>query len=97
MKVVGVTSCACGIAHSYMSAEGITKICKEKGYECKVEIQGALGIENKLTKDEISNADLIVFANDVGITEAERFKDHEDKIVSVSPGDVIKNPSCIFK
>ena len=48
MKVVAVTSCATGIAHTYMAAEAIQKICKQKGYKCKVEKQGALGIEDKL-------------------------------------------------
>lgn len=96
MKVIGVTSCACGIAHSYMAAEGIRKICKEKGYPCKVEIQGALGVENELTAQEIAQADHIVFANDVGITRAERFEGYQDKIKTVTPGEVIKNPSCIF-
>ena len=43
MKVVAVTSCATGIAHTYMAAESIKEICK-KGYEC-VETQGAMGIE----------------------------------------------------
>ena len=41
MKVVAVTSCATGIAHTYMAAEAIMKVCKERGYKCKVEKQGA--------------------------------------------------------
>ena len=48
MKVVAVTSCATGIAHTYMAAEAIMKVCKERGYKCKVEKQGALGLEDKL-------------------------------------------------
>lgn len=40
MKVVAVTSCATGIAHTYMAAEAIMKVCKERGYKCKVEKQG---------------------------------------------------------
>ena len=39
MKVVAVTSCATGIAHTYMAAEAIQNICKQKGYKCKVEKQ----------------------------------------------------------
>ena len=96
MKVVAVTSCACGIAHTYMAAEAIKKVCKQKGYSCKVETQGAMGAENELKPDDIAQADLIVFANDVGITRVERFDAYKDKIKSVSPGDVIKNPECIF-
>lgn len=97
MKVVAITSCATGIAHTYMAAEAIKKICKEKGYECKVEMQGALGIENKLKDKEIAAADMIIFANDVGISKVERFKAYEDKIKHLTPHAVIKNPSIIFE
>lgn len=74
MKIVAITSCATGIAHTYMAAEAIKKVCKQMGYECKVEMQGALGIENKLKDKDISEADLIIFANDVGIAKEERFE-----------------------
>ena len=97
MKVVAVTSCATGIAHTYMAAEAIKKICKEKGYSCRVEMQGALGIEDKLKDREIKEADLIVFANDVGITKRERFTPYEDKIKQTKPHEVIKDPNIIFE
>ncbi len=74
MKVVAVTSCATGIAHTYMAAEAIKKVCKKKGYECKVETQGALGIENQLKTKDIESADIIVFANDVGVSKAEQLQ-----------------------
>lgn len=96
MKVVAITSCATGIAHTYMAAEAIMKVCKEKGYECKVEKQGALGIEDKLKTREIKEADLIVFANDVGISKSERFEAYKDKIFQTKPHDVIKDPNIIF-
>ena len=96
MKVVAVTSCATGIAHTYMAAEAIQKICKQKGYKCKVEKQGALGIEDKLRDRDIKEADLIVFANDVGITKAERFTPYKDKIFQTKPHAVIKDTSIIF-
>ena len=96
MKVVAVTSCATGIAHTYMAEEAIQKICKQKGYKCKVEKQGALGIEDKLRDRDIKEADLIVFANDVGITKAERFTPYQDKIFQTKPHAVIKDPSIIF-
>lgn len=97
MKVVAITSCATGIAHTYMAAEAIKKICKQKGYDCKVEMQGALGIENKLKDKEIEEADVIVFANDVGISKSERFDDYKDKIKKLTPHAVIQNPSVIFE
>jgi len=97
MKVVAITSCATGIAHTYMAAEAIKKLCKENGYECKVECQGALGIENKLSSNDIAEADRIVFANDVKVSKAERFENYTDKIVKFRPHEVIQNPSIIFK
>ena len=97
MNVVAVTSCATGIAHTYMAAQSIEKICKEKGYSCKVEKQGALGIENALKPADIANADLIVFANDVSISKVERFKGLDDKIKQTNPHAVISNPAAIFE
>ncbi len=97
MNVIAITSCATGVAHTYMAAEAIKKACKEKGYNCKVETQGALGIENKLTMKDISNADLIVFANDVKISQLERFEDHESKIKKLTPKQVILDPNVIFE
>ena len=97
MFVIAITSCATGIAHSYMAAEAIKKACKKNGHTCKVEIQGALGIENQLSPKDIETADLLIFANDVGITKVERFaKFLEGKIMRVKPHDVIKKPDLLF-
>jgi fructose-specific phosphotransferase system IIB component len=97
MFVIAITSCATGIAHSYMAAEAIKKACKKKGHTCKVEIQGALGIENQLSSKDIEAADLMIFANDVGISKAERFTDFpEEKIKRIKPHDVIKKPELLF-
>ena len=97
MQIIAITSCATGIAHTYMAAEAIKKVCKEKGYSCKVETQGALGVENKLSEDDIKNADLIVFANDVKVVKGERFDKYKDKLVKFKPHEVIQNPEIIFK
>ena len=91
MKVVAVTSCATGIAHTYMAAEAIMKVCKERGYKCKVEKDGFHELIPK-----IKEADLIVFANDVGLTKAERFEPYKDKIFQTKPHEVIKDPNIIF-
>ena len=93
---VGVTSCATGIAHTYMAADAIKKACKKHGIKVKVETQGAIGVENALKPNEIDMADLIVFANDVQVKNAERFAGKEDIIFSCRPGDVIAKPELIF-
>lgn len=73
MYIIGVTSCSTGIAHTYMAAEAIKKAAKKMGHTVKVETQGSIGIENKLTKKDIENADLIIICADVSLREAERF------------------------
>lgn len=95
MFVVGVTSCATGIAHTYMAAEAIAKICKKNGHKVKVETQGAMGLENKLSAKDIESADVIIFANDVKINKVERFKGYEAKIKQTSPHEVISRPEVV--
>ncbi|GHT86844.1 PTS fructose transporter subunit IIB [Bacteroidia bacterium] len=98
MFVIAITSCATGIAHSYMAAEAIKKVCKKNGHTCKVEIQGALGIENALSSKDIEAADLLVYANDVKISKMERFSNFpEEKIKRISPHDAIKNSEILFR
>lgn len=98
MKIIGITSCANGIAHSYMAAEALEIGFKEySDGKVKIEIQGALGIENKLSSSDIKEADLIVFANDVGVREKERFEGLENKIFKTNPHEAIKNIDKIVK
>lgn len=94
-EIVGVTSCATGIAHSYMAAETVESIANELQKDCKVEVQGALGIENELTQDEIENALVIIFANDVSITNVERFDGVKEKIIQTSPHEIIRHSDKI--
>lgn len=66
-KIVGITSCAAGIAHTYMAAESLVDAGEELGVEAKIETQGSMGAENVLTKEEINKADVIIIASDVTI------------------------------
>ncbi|WPC18307.1 fructose PTS transporter subunit IIB [Pediococcus inopinatus] len=79
MKIVGVTSCSTGIAHTYMAAEGIKKAAKKLGYKSKIETQGSIGTEDKLSEKDIADADLIIISSDVSIAGKERF-DGLDKV-----------------
>lgn len=74
MKIVAVTSCPSGVAHTYMSAESLELSAKKMGVTIKVETQGSSGIENKLTAKEIEEADCVIITNDVEIRESQRFK-----------------------
>lgn len=66
-KIVAVTACAAGIAHTYMAAESLERAAKELGYDVKVETNGAIGAENVLTNEDIENADLVLIASDIKI------------------------------
>lgn len=74
MKIVAVTACPTGIAHTYLAAESLEKSAKKKGVEIKVETQGSIGIENELTKEDIEAAVAVIIAADVNISKANRFK-----------------------
>lgn len=95
MKFVAVTACPTGIAHTYMAAENIEKAAKELGHEIKVETQGAMGIENELSVDDIANADVVIFAVDIMVEQAERFDGKP--IIEVSVQEALKNPKGIFE
>ncbi|WP_314709565.1 fructose PTS transporter subunit IIB [Propionibacterium acidifaciens] len=97
MRLVAVTSCATGIAHSYMAAEALERLAQEHGLEVRVEIQGALGIENRLGPEDIANADVIILANDVAIADVERFASRKNATVKVSPQQVIQSPEALYR
>ncbi len=71
-KILAVTSCPTGIAHTYMAAEGLEKAAKEKGCFIKVETRGSGGAKNMLTAKEIEEADCIIVAADAQVP-MERF------------------------
>ncbi|KFA99193.1 PTS fructose transporter subunit IIC [Vibrio sp. ER1A] len=72
-KIVAVTACPTGIAHTFMAAKKIQSWAEQQGYEVKVETQGSDGVKNKLTAHDIATADGVVLAIDVPIMEMERF------------------------
>jgi PTS system fructose-specific IIC component len=72
VKLVAVTSCPTGIAHTYMAAEAIEQAAKAAGHEIAVETQGAAGA-TPIAPDVIANADAVIFAADVEVRNRERF------------------------
>ena len=94
MKIVAVTACPTGIAHTYMAAEQLEKTAKALGHQIKVETQGAMGIENELTKADIQQADHVLFAVDIDVEKRERFKGR--KIVEVPVQKAIKDPKGVL-
>ena len=66
-KLVGITACPTGIAHTFMAAAALEKAAKALGHEIKVETQGSVGAKNQLTPEEIAAADAVVIAADTGV------------------------------
>jgi fructose PTS system EIIBC or EIIC component len=73
LRIVGVTSCPTGIAHTFMAAEGVKSGAETLGHQVKVETQGSVGSQNTLTDEEIQQADLVIIAADTNV-DMERFK-----------------------
>lgn len=94
MKLVAVTSCPTGIAHTYMAAEQLEKTAKKLGHKIKVETQGAMGIENKLRKRDIDSAAVVILAADIAIECEERFRGLRQIRVPVQAA--LRNPEAIF-
>ncbi len=94
MKIVGITACPTGIAHTYMAQEALEKKAREMGHVCHIETQGSIGIENELSKKEIMEADVVLLAVEVAVEGIERF---DDKIIiRKSIGDCIANTEKVI-
>ena len=66
-RLLAVTSCPTGIAHTYMAAEGLEKAARSRGWHIKVETRGSAGAKNVLTEQEIAEADCIIVAADAQV------------------------------
>jgi fructose PTS system EIIB component len=95
MKIVAITACPTGIAHTYMAAARLEKVAKDMGHQIKVETQGALGIENELTADDILDAQVAIFAVDINVEGRERF--NGKKVIEVPLQEAIRNTKAIFE
>ena len=92
MKIVGISACTAGIAHTYMAQEALEQECKKRGIDCKIETQGGMGIDNELSQEEIDAADVVILAVAVSVEMSERFdsKRAAGRVLDVTPGDAIK-------
>ena len=95
MKIVAVTACPSGVAHTYMSAEALERAAKAKRIYIKVETQGSIGIENRLTIDDIKDSDVVILTKDIGLKETERF--NGKTIVRVGISDLVKKADKVIE
>ncbi|HEC1600938.1 TPA: PTS fructose-like transporter subunit IIB [Escherichia coli] len=72
--LVAVTACVSGVAHTYMAAEQLEKLCLLEKWGVSIETQGALGTENRLADEDIRRADVALLITDIELAGAERFE-----------------------
>lgn len=94
MKIVAVTACPTGIAHTYMAAEKLADAAAAHGYDIKVETQGAMGIENPITASDVAAADVAIFAVDIAIEDEYRFSSLRS--IKVPVAEAIRNPEAVM-
>lgn len=95
MKILAITACPTGIAHTYMAAECLERTGAKLGHEIKVETQGAMGIENRFTPQDLEGAQALILAADIPVQGRERFQGIP-KVVEVPVQMAIKRPAEIF-
>lgn len=93
-SIVAVTACPSGVAHTYMAAEAVEAAAKAKGWICKVETQGSIGIENELSAEDIAGADIVILTKDIGIKNEDRFKGKT--IVRIGVSDAVKRSEAVM-
>ena len=95
MKIVGISACPAGLAHTPMAAKALEKAGKSLGYDVKMEQQGSMGQVNAITDEEAQSADLVIIASDQKIVGMERFANK--KVIRVDINICIKAPEAVLK
>ncbi|QLE72319.1 PTS fructose transporter subunit IIC [Streptomyces rectiverticillatus] len=93
-RLLAVTACPTGIAHTYMAAEKLAQAAQELGYGMKVETQGSIGAENVLSDAEIREADGIIVAADKDV-DLSRFTGK--RVLSVGVAEGIRHPERLIR
>jgi|SRR5699024_2805720 len=94
MKIVGVTSCIAGLAHTPMAAKALEKAGKNLNHDVKIEQQGAMGTINEITPEDVKKAEVVIIAADRTIDNEERFKGKP--IVRVKLGQVVSDSELVL-
>ncbi len=92
-KLVAVTACPTGIAHTFMAAEALRRAAQATGHELRAETQGSIGAQDALTPAEIAAADAVILAADMNVDEA-RFAGK--RVVRASTGEAIRDPAGLI-
>lgn len=93
-KIVAVTSCPTGVAHTVMAAEALKKVAASLGHEMRVETQGSVGPSNTLSEAQISEADVVILAADIKV-DASRFAGRP--VYATSTGEAIRHTQRVIE
>ena len=93
-EILAITSCATGIAHTYMAAEALEKMGEKLGHKVKVETHGSSGVKNKFTKEDIKNAKAVIIAADTKV-DLSRFDGK--KLIKTKVADGINKPQELIE
>ncbi|MGQ4879697.1 PTS fructose-like transporter subunit IIB [Billgrantia sp. LNSP4103-1] len=88
-RIVAVTACPTGVAHTFMAAEALSEAGKSLGHAIRVETQGSVGAQDKLTDEEIAAADVVILACDIEV-DPTRFAGKP--LYRTSTGNALKQP-----
>ncbi|WTG18170.1 fructose-specific PTS transporter subunit EIIC [Streptomyces decoyicus] len=94
LKLLAVTACPTGIAHTYMAAEKLAQTARSLGHEIKVETQGSIGAENVLSDNDVRDADGVIIAADKDVDRS-RFVGKKVLVVGVAEG--IRHPEQLIE
>lgn len=92
-KMVAITACPTGVAHTFMAAEALELSAKNSGYELKVETRGSVGAKNTLSQEDIDQADVVIVAADIELDLA-RFSGK--KLYKTSTGNALKKANEVI-
>lgn len=95
MKIVGISACPAGLAHTPMAAKALEKAGTKLGYDVKIEQQGSLGQVNEITAAEAREADFLLLATDQKVVGLERFEGKPQLRVNINT--CIKAPEAVLK
>ena len=93
LRVVAITACPTGIAHTFMAADALKKTAAARGWEIAVETQGSVGAQNALSPAQIQAADLVVIAADTHVDDS-RFAGK--KVYKTSVGAAVKGAARVL-
>ncbi|MFL6196791.1 MAG: PTS fructose-like transporter subunit IIB [Thermoanaerobaculia bacterium] len=93
-KIVAITGCPTGVAHTYMAAEALKKTAAFLGHQIKVETRGAEGVRNELSPQDVAEAGVVIAASDIHL-DMERFRGKP--MVAVPVSDAIRKTQVVIE